>query len=178
MEEIISFCLSTLGLIALIIASLIKGEKMKNTLILVFFGNALVGLSYLFTPSGINGAISCFIGATQTLVNLIFFSKNKTPVWVIVIYAIAFIVGNLAVLDSPIGILALLATLCFIGCVTAKSGKGFRLWQILNNVLWITYDVLSQSYSPLFVHIAMCSFTIVGVIINDLNPKKKNADKI
>ncbi len=176
MEEIISFCLSTFGLIALIIASLIKGEKMKKTLILVFIGNASVGISYLFSPDGINGAVSCFIGATQTLINLIFFSKNnKTPIWLVIIYAVAFVVGNLAVLDSYIGILALLATLCFVGCVTAKSGKVFRLWQIMNNILWISYDILSRSYSPLYVHVVMCSFTIIGVFINDLNFKKKKS---
>lgn len=173
MEEL-SFCLSTLGLVSLIVASLIKGEQMKKTLMFVFAGNALVALSYVFTKDGLNGAASSFIGAAQAIINYFFDSKNKPlPIWLIVVYALSFIAVNVAVLSSPVGIIAMAASLCFVGCVTAKSGKGYRFWQVLNNGLWILYDILSKSYAPLTVHIILCVFTIAGMIINDVKLKKE-----
>lgn len=169
----LSFCLSILGLIVLIIASLIKGEKMKTTLLLVFSGNVLVALSYVFAIDGINGAVSSFIGATQAIVNYIFNAKKKpVPIWLIVIYALSFIVVNLAVLKSAVGILAIMATLCFVGCVLAKSGKVYRIWGATNCALWIIYDILTKSYAPLVTHSVLCSFTIIGILINDFKKNK------
>ena len=169
----ISFCLSILGLIVLISASLIKGEKMKATLLLVFSGNFLVALSYVFALDGINGAVSSFIGATQAIVNYFFNAKNKPiPIWLIVVYALSFVAVNVAVLTSAVGILAIMATLCFVGCVLSKSGKGYRIWQATNCALWIIYDILTKSYAPLVTHAVLCTFTVIGILINDLKKKQ------
>lgn len=170
----ISFIISTLGLAVLILASLIKGETIKKTLILVFLGNFLVATSYLFTNDGVNGAVSSYLGSIQAIVNFCFTSKNKPiPIWLLCVYALSFIVVNLAVLESPIGILALAATLCFVGCVSSKTGAGYRIWQTANNLLWIVYDILSHSYGPLVTHTVLCLFTVAGILLNDR--KRKHA---
>lgn len=172
--EQISFILSTVGLMVLIVASLIKGETIKKTLYLVLLGNFLVATSYLFTDIGINGAVSSYIGSVQALINICFEAKKKPiPVWLIVIYALSFVVANFAVLSAPVGIIAMLASLCFVGCVSAKNGKGYRIWQAANNLLWILYDILSGSYGPLVTHTVLCLFTVTGIIINDLKLRKE-----
>ena len=33
-----------------------------------------------------------------------------------------------------------------------KTGKSYRVWQIINSLLWIGYDLLSNSYGPLITH--------------------------
>lgn len=170
----ISTVLSLLGLAAFIAAALIKGEEIKKNLFFVFTGSMLVGTSYLFTSLGMNGAVSSFIGGAQAIVNYFFNAKKKPiPVWLIVVYALAFLLLNLAVLNSPVGILALLASLCFVGCISAKDGKGYRMWQIINSLLWICYDLLSKSYGPLTTHSVLFLFTVVGILINDLKGKGK-----
>ena len=74
---IVSYVLTLLGLVSMIGASLVKGKNMKTILILVFLGNALVAISYMFTK-GWSGAVSCGLGAVQTIINFIFFeSKSK-----------------------------------------------------------------------------------------------------
>ena len=168
-----SYLLSTLGLAVLIVASLIKGETIKKTLYLVLAGNLLVATSYLFTDNGVNGAISSYIGSIQALINIFFAKKNKKiPVWLLVVYALSFIVANFAVLSDSVGIVALLATLCFVGCVSSKTGTGYRLWQLANNLLWILYDILSASYGPLVTHSVLCLFTMAGILWNDLRKKE------
>ena len=164
----ISVILSMLGLAACITASMIKGEEIKKNLFFVFTGNILVGMSYLFTSLGLNGAVSSFIGGAQAITSYFFSAiKKPLPVWLIVVYALLFLCINLATLESAVGILAVLASLCFVGCVSAKSGKVYRLWQALNNVLWIGYDLLTFSYGPLATHSVLLVFTLLGSFIND-----------
>jgi len=166
--------LNLLGLASLIAAAVIKGEKIKENLFFVFSGNVLVGISYLFTTAGINGAVSAFTGGLQAIINYFFNSKNKKiPTWLTTVYALMFLILNIAVTRSPIGILALLAALCFVGSISAKNGKGYRIWQILNSSLWISYDILSHSYGPLATHLVLFGFTIAGMLINDYKFKTK-----
>ena len=170
-----SYILSSLGLAVLIIASLIKGETIKKTLYLVLAGNLLVATSYLFVDNGANAAISSYIGSIQALINIFYAQKGKKiPVWLLVIYALSFIVANFAVLSDTVGIIALLATLCFVGCVSSKTGKGYRIWQAANNLLWILYDILSKSYGPLVTHTVLCLFTVAGILWNDCRGKKSD----
>lgn len=172
----ISQILRLLGLAAFIAAALIKGEEIKKNLFFVFTGSVLVGTSYLFTSLGMNGAVSSFVGGAQAIINYFFNVKKKPiPMWLTAVYALAFLLLNLAVLTSPIGILALLASLCFVGCVCAKNGSQYRLWQIINSLLWICYDLLSKSYGPLITHSVLFLFTVVGIVINDM---KKKGEKI
>lgn len=164
--------LSILGLTAFVIAAIIKGDEIKQNLFFVFTGSLFVGTSYLFTTTGINGAVSSYIGGAQAIINYFFKKKNKNiPIWLILIYVLLFLFINLAVINSPVGILALLASLCFVGSILAKNGKEYRVWQIINSMLWISYDLLSHSYGPLVTHLVLFCFTVVGMLVNDYKIK-------
>ena len=171
--QTIYMILSILGLVSFVIASLVKGENIKTNLFFVFVGSVFVGTSYLLAPSGINGAVSAFIGALQAIINYFLAAKNKSvPIWITAIFAAIFLVMNIVVLDSWVGIIAILATLCFVGGVSAKSGKGYRAWQMVNNFLWVCYDLLSRSYGPLLSHGMQFAFTAFGAWINDYRKKE------
>lgn len=171
--EILSYILSLLGLASMIIASLVKGEKMKKILFFVFCGNVLVATSYLVGGSGFNGAASCYIGGIQAIINYFFDSKNKPlPKWLVAIYALAFIVCNLVVGGfEPLVILAIVASLTFVMCIGQTSGAKYRFWTIINIGLWCLYDILSESYSALITHVVLLVFTIVGMIAHDRKTK-------
>ncbi len=173
--QILSFILSTLGLISMITASLIKGKKMKTILFLVFCGNLLVAISYLVGGSGINGAASCFIGAAQTIINYFFESKGKPlPKWLVAIYVVAFIAVNLIVAGlNALCVLAIVASLTFVMCIGQKSGARYRFWTIVNSVLWCSYDIFSKSFSALPTHVILLVFTVAGMIIHDRKEKKQ-----
>lgn len=173
--NILSYILSGVGLICMILASLIKGEKIKKILFLVFCGNFLTATSYLL-GSGINGAASCYLGSVQTIINYFFDSKNKPiPYWLNIIYAVSMIAVNVIVAGgiSPIGVLAIIASLTFLLCIGQKNGKMYRFWTIVNMLLWCTYDVLAGSYGPLCLHIVLLTITVIGMVIHDLKNKKE-----
>ena len=173
--DILAYVLSLAGLLSMILASLTKGEKMKQILFLVFLGNALVATSYLVDGSGINGAAACYVGAIQTLINYFFDSKGKPlPKWLIALYALAFIVVNIWVAGgiTALGLLVIVASLTFIMCIGQKSGAKYRFWTIVNMLLWCLYDVLSGSYPVLLTHGIQLVFAVVGMMIHDRKAEK------
>ncbi len=173
--QILSYILSFLGLVSMIVASLLKGKNMKKILFFVFCGNAFVAVSYLLGGSGLNGAASCFIGCVQTIINYFFESKNKPlPKWLVAIYALAFIVANLAVSGfTALGVLAIVAALTFVMCIGQKNGAKYRFWTIVNMTLWCSYDFFSKSYGALASHIPLLLFTVAGMLIHDVKHKDK-----
>lgn len=167
----LAFVLSLLGTVCICIPSLLKGKNMSLILLFVFSANVLVATSYLLTGA-FNGAASCFVGATQTIINYFFDRKNKPlPIWLISIYALAFIVSNLFVFERFTDILALVASLTFVMCIGQKNGKKYRVWTFINTVLWITYDLINLSFGPFVTHMVQLSTNIFGIVIHDL---KKN----
>lgn len=172
--QILAYTLSALAAVCLIFASLIKGEKMNKILMLVFLANVLAATGYIIEGSGINGAISCYIGGAQTIINYFYESKDKPiPKWLIGIYALAFISFNLYFGTNPgHTALVIIASLTFIMSIGQKNGARFRFWTLTNMILWCTYDVWSGAYNGLLTHIPILVFTVVGMIIHDVKHKK------
>ncbi len=169
-----SYVLSFLGLASMIAASLVKGKRMTAILLLVFFGNALVAAGYLIDGS-INGAVSCGIGAVQTLINSFFDRRDKKlPTWLIAVYAAAFVGCNLAAGFTWLGLLAIAASLTFVFCIGQKNGARYRIWTIINSVLWCLYDVLAMSFGALITHVSLLTFTVAGMIIHDRKHKYRS----
>lgn len=164
---ILSYILSLAGLGAMVAASLIKGKNMKTILLFVFAGSVLVATSYLIT-GGINGAVSCYIGAAQTLINY-FYDRNKKPLpkWLIAVYAVAFVCLNLITGITWLCMLAIIASLTFILCIGQKVGSKYRFWTLVNMGLWCLYDILSGSFGVLFTHGTQLAFAVVGMVIHD-----------
>ena len=79
--KILSLVLCLMSLALMIIASLIKGEKIGKTLVLVCVANALVIASYTI-EGGMSGAGASVIGALISVINYFFESKEKPiPMW-------------------------------------------------------------------------------------------------
>ena len=175
--EIASYIVNLIGLGAILLASLVKGEKMKQVLLLLLVGNLAVGIGYLLGGSGINGAVSCFVGVGQTVVSAIFEIKHRpVPKWVVGIYALSFIVVNLLFGGvSFYTFLVIAACMTFIMGILQKSGRGYRLWTVGNTVLWSTYDLLTGTYSALITHATMFVVNMAGILIHDLKKKEKGA---
>lgn len=170
--DILAFVLSSLGTVCICIPPLLKGKNMKMILLLVFSANVLVAASYLLTGA-YNGAASCFVGGAQAIINYFFDSKNKKlPVWLVVIYALSFIVVNLLVFKHIFDLIAMIASLTFIMCIGQKTGTKYRIWTFINTALWMIYDLINLSFGPLVTHGIQISTVISGIFIHDIRNKK------
>lgn len=165
----ISYVFSIIALIFMTIPSVLKGKKMTFILILLFLGNALMGISYL-QSNGINGAVSSFFGALTTAINFGFLLKHKNvPPWLITLYVAISILINLWVSGgfAAESILVIGASLAYQLGAAGKSGMQYRFWVLFNLLLWCVYDVISLSYSVLITHSIQFLINIVSMLIYD-----------
>ncbi len=169
--DTLAFILSTLGTVCICIPPILKGKNMKLILLFVFSANMLVAFSYLCTGS-FNGAASCFVGAATSIINY-FYDKNEKPIpkWLVAVYASAFIAVNLLVFKSVLDLVAMVASLTFIGCIGQKNGAKYRIWTFANTALWIAYDLICASYGPLTTHLIQLGFVITGIVVHDIKNK-------
>ena len=169
--RILAFALSVIGTVCICSSSLVKGKDMRLILFLAFLSNVFVGTSYILTAAW-SGAISCGVGAIQTIINYFFEKKQKPlPVWLIVVYAATFTVVNLITFTRITDIFAILACYAYILGISQKNGKKFRIWSLSNAGLWLVYDLVSRSYGPVFTHICQSSIAIFGMLVHDRKKK-------
>ena len=163
----LAYVFSTAGTVCACAPSLLKGKNMKLILLLVFLANTFIALSYVLTGA-FSGAVSCGVGALQTIINYFYERKNKPiPVWLIGVYARAFTVVNLLAFSRITDILALLACLTFVMCIGQKNGRKYRIWTVANSGLWALYDLTSLSFGPLFTHLLQLAIALFGMVIHD-----------
>lgn len=173
--QIISSILFALSFAAAIAASLLKGRKMGMILTLIFCNNFLGAMGYLVGGSGFEGAIVCLIGCAVAVINFLLDSQNKPiPKWLIAIYGGAFVSVNLYLSGlSPQSIILILATLAYVASLVQRSGAKFRVWLLLNVLMWCVYDLVTVSYSAILSHAGQLLFTVCGMLFHDR--KKKTA---
>lgn len=164
-----SFILSSIATVLGLIEPFNK--KMKTILIFNFIGNFLVGLSYLLVK-GYSGAAICAVACVQVFINYNFDARQKkVPLWLLGIYAAAFIGVNLISFAHWYDVLSLLAALMFVLYAAQSDAKYYRIFYMTNSLLWIGYDFLSKSYGNLSTHIILFISTMTAIIIR--NRKKQ-----
>ncbi len=171
--ELLSYVLSVTGTVLLCTPSLLKGKDMRLILLLVFLSNVSIGCSYLLVGAA-NGAVSCAVGAVQSIVNYFFDRKNKPlPLWLILVYAASFTVVNIVAFSQFADIFSLLACWAFVLCIAQKNGKNFRIWTLVNAVMWLTYDIVSLSFAPIITHAFQVCVVLFGMLMHD---RKRNKE--
>ena len=167
--ELLAYIFSILGQIFIISASLIKGNRMKLILLLVFAANFSYATSYVFNDGGINGAASCYLGGILAIVNYFFDANGKKPPrWLLVIYGLLFVAVNIIFgTNRLLTALAIAATLCFVMGIAQTSGKKYRFWTMCNLIFWITFDIIAGTGSTLLAHSCQMAGNIIGMILHD-----------
>ena len=168
---VVSFICSILGLVSIMLSLLMKGKDMKRILMLSLLGNGLMVASYGCVLNW-SGAASSALGTAASVINFLYAVKNSPlpKVWPVV-YAALFVSVNLLTFASWVDLLAICACLIFVLLVCSPEGKKYRIWSLVNNSIWVLFDILKGSYGPLVTHIALTSVTAVGMVIHDRKQK-------
>ncbi len=95
--------------------------------------------------------------------------------FMICIYAVAFIVANLFTFTAWYSSIALVASVVYVLSVIQKSGKFYRVWTIINLLLWAAYDIFAAAYGSLTSHTIMILFILSGIILDKIRDKKEMA---
>lgn len=150
------------------------GKTMRTILVFNFAGNFLAGVNYFLSRS-ISGAGICAVACVQVIINYLFNSKNKkVPTWLILVYALAFLLVNLGTFSVWYDIFSLLAPMLFVLSVAQSRAKYYRILYASNSTLWIFYDIFAKSYGNLLTHVILFLATSAAMFVRD---RKKKTDK-
>lgn len=169
MMETLAFILSTVGFIAAVTPNLLKGKNLKLILVFLVCANILYAGSYLAEGKGINGSAAGFLGAAIAGINYLFESKgNPIPKWLIGIYFLVAIALQLLVAEfSWLTVIIIGAFVAFLMGVLQSNGKMYRIWALLNILLWVLYDILTQSDAILPYHCIQTVSVLMGMLLHD-----------
>lgn len=143
------------------------GKNMKWILTLNFFGNFLVGISYLLVGS-YSGAAICFVACLQVIINYSFTTKEKKlPKLLVIFHTVVFLTVNILTFRNWYDVIALAASLLFVMSVAQSNTKYYRVLFSSNSMLWIIYDVLAGAYGNLFTHAILFVATLIAIVVRD-----------
>ena len=175
--DFVPYILSILAFASSVGSTMVKGNTKKQLgfmLALSFFSNFFAAMGYLFNSAGINGFASACLGCVLTIINYIFRFKNmEIPKTVLGSYYIGFFVINIINKNTLfLTIIAILATFSYVINLAQKDGKGFRVWKLINNFLWLIYDGTSKSYNQVLLRCMIIIFTLMSSWYFDIKKEK------
>lgn len=151
------------------------GKKMRSVLIMNLIGNLLVAISYLLVAS-FSGAAVCFTACVQVVINYIYDMRGKKlPVSLLFCYAAAFCIVNLTVFTGWYDLISLGATMVYVLAMAQSNVRWFRVLYALNSLLWIFYDIITQSYGNLWTHVILLVFTGLSIWLQQRQGGQKDA---
>ena len=142
-------------------------KKMKTVLTLSFLGNFLVAMSYLLIGK-VNGSLICFVACVQLIINYSYDVRDRRlPKWFIGLHVVAFLLVNIITFTYWYDILALLAAWMFVLSVAQPDAKYYRMYYMINSLIWIIYDLLAKAYGNLFTHVILAIAIFIAMRVRD-----------
>lgn len=181
------------GIISLIT---VVGSMMFKNIKLVLAINLICNISGAI-PYLVNGQISAcglyFVASAQAIVFLWYrFFKKEPPKYFTGVFAAMFLLVSVLGYQTPLDIIAMLAAVTCALALAQKSSTMYRVFMVINGVLWLVFDILTKTYNMLPAHIITAAAAIFGILKVDLglfgkknvteekdneNEKKKESDK-
>ena len=136
--------------------------------------NVMSGLSYILV-GGFSGSGICFAAIAQVLIYFVYRLKNvKPPKFLMWIFACIYILCSVTSYKGATDIISMLAGLtCAFGVAQEKSSN-YRIFMVLNGVLWSAYDVSVGAYTMIISHGVTALSAIIGIIRLDLKNRKSH----
>ena len=114
------------------------------------------------------------VALVQSIVFYVFRRKEKdaAPMWLVFVFVAAFLGCSVATYQKPEDIFSAVAALTCALSIAQKKPSGYRIFMLLNGIIWMIYDVSVSAYTMILSHIVTTLSAVVGIIRLDI--KKKN----
>lgn len=170
MEFLISQICGIAASMAAIISMQIK--SIKGVLAWNLTCNLMSGLSYVLV-GGFSGCIICLAAISQAVVYSVYRLKNKkSPMFLMWIFAVLYVLCSLPTFKGAVDIISIVAGLTAAFGLAQEKSSNYRVFMVLNGVLWSIYDVSVGAYTMILSHAVTAISATIGIIRLDL--KKQN----
>lgn len=120
-----------------------------------------------------SGAIICSFAIIQTFINKFFEKKEaNVPKAVILLYIIISIILGAITFNNVIDILPIICSILYTITIIQDKEKNIRIISLVNILLLIIYDIVSQAYTAAIFDSLMTISTLVGMYRLDYKKNK------
>lgn len=161
------------GILAIIANVLSMQMKNKKQIILMFIlVNLFSAINFILLQS-YSGAVICFFAIIQTFINKIFEKKQQSvPKVIIGMYIVISIILGVITFNNIIDIFPIICSIVYTITIIQDKEKNIRRISLINIILWIIYDIVSQAYTAAISDFLMTISTIVGMYRFDYKKNK------
>ena len=147
-------------------------KSMKAVLVFQLICNGVGAFSYILLD-GLSGCAIYLVAVAQSVVYFLFRRKEKkAPVAVAALFVLAYVLCSLSAYRSAVDLLSGAAALTCAFSLIQEKPSYYRLFMLLNGILWMIYDCNVGAYTMILSHVATALSAAVGIL--RLDRKKKN----
>ena len=168
-----------IGIAATIISlSIVHLKNVKYILFGEVAANLIMGLNYLLLDA-LSGVHVNIIATLQAIVSYIYSSKNKKiPVFVTVAFLLTYTACSFITYKSTIDLIPFVCALLFAMALSRKQSSKYRLFMLMNSVLWLFYDYRMRAFSAMLTHILLSTSTVLAMLRLDRKSKAQKGIEI
>lgn len=158
----------------------VQFKSIRNILIGEIFANLLVALNYALL-GGLSGAGVCILATAQTIW-IYFYNKKKKefPLPINICFMLSYAAVSFLSFNGIPSILSCIAALLYAMSVTRSESGSYRIFMLLNSIVWIVYDIYTHAYTTILTHgFLVLSILIAMIRLDHISQTKKqvNTDK-
>ncbi len=153
-------------------------KKMLHVRILQFLSNSLLVLEYAMTKN-VSAAIVCAVAIVQIITVMCLNKKpGYVPIYVICAFMAVYVTVCIVFFEKAPDVLSGLAPCFFALGVVQKRSECYRLCATLNCMTWLAFDIWSNTYSAVIIHVTLLVIDIVTIIRLDRHVWQRALTKI
>ena len=145
----------------------ITSMQLKNMIwvrILQFFANTLLVVQYIITDN-ISASGVCVLAVVQLVVLMFFQWRGKRfPVPLTLLFMAGYLTVMALSFEKAPDILPGVAACLFALAVVQSRSEFYRIIATVNCVTWLSFDIWSETYSALILHISLLTIDLFTIL--------------
>ncbi len=170
MQFLISQILGIFVSLAVILSMQLK--SLKGILAYQLVCNGLGAISYILI-GGLSGCGIYCVAILQTVICFVYNLKNKKiPKSLVVVFVCAFLGCSLATYKVPQDVISTIAALTCALALAQSKASGYRVFMLINGLLWMIYDIGVGAYTMIIAHGVTFLSAFIGMIRLDVKKRE------
>ena len=172
MRFIVSQVFGIIVSLAVVVSMQLK--DVRKILICQLICNGVGTLSYILLD-GFSGCGIYLVAFLESIIMYHYRSKDiKFPKWMTYVFLLAFMCCSAITFNKSADIISAFAALtCALGLMQEKPSK-YRIFMLVNGVVWMVYDGCVGAYTMLLSHVITVISSLTGILRLDLKMKGEN----
>ncbi|MDY6314447.1 MAG: YgjV family protein [Clostridia bacterium] len=151
----------------------VQFKNIRTILVGEIILNLLVALNFVLLD-GTSGAGVCILATVQTIW-IYFYSRNgkRFPLPINIGFMIGYIAVSVFSFSGFPSVLSCIAALFYALSVTQPNAKKYRIYMLMNSLIWVVYDIDLHAWTSIFTHGFLAASVVVAMARLDIKKRVK-----